>query len=190
MKSAYSYIISSSKIDFRTTAPAPHVSRVLTFSTELVSPELPAMIGFLSVIPMYVVERSMYFSFPFFLHESGWPSADRMVGIRRSFRPTLIYVDGSIVTSFLPIALLRRWSNWFRSRRYSQATSAKVWKPSAGQPTHYSPRSMNTCSSAPRNFSQFIAKSRLDNKAAIRYLNPTRLYDNENCRWVSDPTTY
>jgi hypothetical protein len=41
-----------------------------------------------------------------------------------------------------------------------------------------------------RIFSQFIAISHLDNKAAIRYLNPARLNDNENCRWVSDPTTY
>ncbi len=41
-----------------------------------------------------------------------------------------------------------------------------------------------------RNFCQFIAKPRLDNKAAIRYLNPTFFYDNENYRWVSDPTTY
>ena len=41
-----------------------------------------------------------------------------------------------------------------------------------------------------RIFSQFIAISHLDNKAAIRYLNPACLNDNENCRWVSDPTTY
>jgi hypothetical protein len=33
-------------------------------------------------------------------------------------------------------------------------------------------------------------KCRLDNKAAIRYFNLTRLYDNENYRWVSDATTY
>ncbi len=31
-----------------------------------------------------------------------------------------------------------------------------------------------------RNFSQFIEKPRLDNKAVIRYLNPNRFYDNEN----------
>ena len=41
-----------------------------------------------------------------------------------------------------------------------------------------------------RIFSQFIVKFRLDNKAVVQYLNLSRLYDNENCRWVSDPTTY
>ena len=40
------------------------------------------------------------------------------------------------------------------------------------------------------NFRQFIAQPRLDNKAAIRYLNPTRYYDNENSRWVYNPTIY
>ncbi len=39
-------------------------------------------------------------------------------------------------------------------------------------------------------FSQFTAKFRLDNKAALRYLNPSCLYHNENCRWVSGSTTY
>ncbi len=38
-----------------------------------------------------------------------------------------------------------------------------------------------------RIFSQFIVKLRLDNKAVVRYLNLSRLYDNENCRWVSGP---
>ena len=41
-----------------------------------------------------------------------------------------------------------------------------------------------------RIFSQFIVKFRLDNKAVVRYLNLSRLYDNENCRWVSGPTSY
>lgn len=31
---------------------------------------------------------------------------------------------------------------------------------------------------------------RLDNKAAIHYLNPSCLYDSENYRWVSGLTTY
>jgi len=39
-------------------------------------------------------------------------------------------------------------------------------------------------------FSNVIAKLRLDNKAAIRYLNSSCWYHNENCRWVSGPTTY
>jgi len=34
------------------------------------------------------------------------------------------------------------------------------------------------------------SKFRLDNKAALQYLDRRRLYDNENCRWVSGPATY
>jgi len=41
-----------------------------------------------------------------------------------------------------------------------------------------------------RIFSQFIVKFLLDNKAVERYLNLSRFYGNENCRWVSGPTTY
>jgi hypothetical protein len=34
------------------------------------------------------------------------------------------------------------------------------------------------------NFSQFVSKSRIDNKAPIRYPNPVFFHTNENCRWV------
>jgi hypothetical protein len=42
----YSYAISSSNNDFKTTAPAPAASSSFTFFTELVNTELPTMIGF------------------------------------------------------------------------------------------------------------------------------------------------
>ncbi len=39
-------------------------------------------------------------------------------------------------------------------------------------------------------FSQFIAKCRLDNTTGIRYLNPSRLLPQYDCRLISIPTTY
>jgi hypothetical protein len=51
-------MISSSKIDFNTTAPAPLSSRFLIFSGESVSPELPTIMGFLRVKPKYFVVKS------------------------------------------------------------------------------------------------------------------------------------
>ncbi len=38
-----------------------------------------------------------------------------------------------------------------------------------------------------RIFSQFITKSRLDNKISIRYFSLARVYDDSNCRWIADP---
>ena len=40
------------------------------------------------------------------------------------------------------------------------------------------------------NFSQFITKFRLDNKAVRRNLYFNGRYHHKNCHWVSRPTTY
>jgi len=41
-----------------------------------------------------------------------------------------------------------------------------------------------------RNFSQFIAKFRLDNTTGIRYLNPSRLLPQYSCCFITAPTSY
>ena len=55
------------------------------------------------------------------------------------------------------------------------------------------PRRRQACRAKPRKDRLLMPRStkiHLDNTEALRYINIGRGYHNENCHWVSGPTTY